>query len=173
MSDSKYSWLFYSVEAGAGKSKVLADALKLFGGVALDYEGRLGHFNLDPSLIKDMRPPFGKPERIVGQLEDWVRTYFKSMSSGKVPHGVIGVDSLTEAQFLIRLGMAQAEADESSKGVDPEMLSQRGWGKLGDRLAYTVGYLAPAFTKAHLIATAFGDTERGTFGGDVAPATAR
>jgi hypothetical protein len=50
--------------------------------------------------------------------------------------------------------MATEMYQENSK-EDDEVLSPRGWGILGDRLAYDIGYMHPTYTQANLIVTAF------------------
>lgn len=155
---------------GTGKSLFLASAFANVKtgeptgrtGKILDVEGRLGHLRVPADIIEDMRPAYGKPEGIVGdkgKLRTWLSRYLRDINAGKAPYDVIGIDSITELQFLIRLGMAKSANSENSR-EDEEVLSQRSWGLLGDRLAYDIGYMRPRYTKAHLIVTAYSQDDR-------------
>lgn len=160
VSEQKYAWLFHG-EEGSGKSFMVASALvDVFtgkvkrNGVVLDTEGRLSHLNVPPEMIVSMRPDYGKPEKLVGDVRKWLRDYRRSIDGAGIPHDVIGVDSITENQFLLRLGMA-VEMNKENPKEDDEVLSPRGWGLLGDRLGYDIGYMHPTYTKAHLLVTAY------------------
>ena len=169
MLEAKHAYLIHGDE-GTGKSLFLASAFVDIKtglptgrtGRILDIEGRLDHLKVPPEFIEDMRPAYGKPEDIVGdkgKLRAWLARYLRAMNTGTLPYDVIGLDSLTELQFLMRLGMAKEAASENPK-EDKEVLSQRSWGLLGDRLAYDIGYMRPRYTGANLIVTVYSQDDR-------------
>mgnify|MGYP001604127935 CR=1 FL=1 len=166
MLEAKHAYLIHGDE-GTGKSALLASAFVNYKtgeptgrtGRILDIEGRLGHLQVPPNILEDMRPDYGKPEKTVDKLRTWLKGYRRSLDKGELPYDVIGLDSITELQFLLRLGMAKEAASENPK-EDEEVLSQRSWGILGDRLAYDIGYMRPRYTGANLIVTAYSQDDR-------------
>lgn len=156
---TKYSWLFYGTDA-SGKSWILASAFQdqftgevLRGGIILDFEEKMGHLRLPESVLWDCRPNPTKPDKGLKTVRDWIVQYRSGLLKGEHPHEVIGMDSLSEFQSLYRVGLAMEVANNSPK-EDPEVLSERSWGKIYQRIMYDLGYLKAAKLDAHFICTA-------------------
>lgn len=155
-----YSWLFYG-EDGTGKSYMLASAVRnqstredIRTGYIHDCEGKLAHLDLPDGVSHELRPDLKKPAKFVDSLRNWIASYRVQKVQGQVtPYDIIGLDSLTEYQLLYRVALGEDVHADNIK-EDPEVLSQRSWGKMYDRFRYDIGYLRPVFTGAHLIMTA-------------------